>query len=53
VAEVRKRLLPAFRERFTIDVHGADDMEIDGDLLSHEFTTRQAIILSRRSPSAG
>ena len=38
VAEVRKHLLTAFHDRFTIDVHGAGDMEINGDLLSHEFT---------------
>ena len=38
VAEVRKHLFTALGERFTIDVHGAGDMEIDGDLLSHEFT---------------
>lgn len=38
VAEVRKRLFTAFRERFTIDVHGAGDMEITGDLLDHEFS---------------
>ncbi|HCU93051.1 MAG TPA: hypothetical protein DHU96_10080 [Actinobacteria bacterium] len=38
VAEVRKHLFTPFGERFTIDVHGAGGMEIDGDLLSHEFT---------------
>lgn len=38
VAEVRKHLFTAFHERFTIDVHGTGDMEITGDLLSHEFT---------------
>src|SRR2546421_9451981 len=38
VAEVRKRLFTAFGDRFTIGVHGAGEMEIDGDLLSHEFT---------------
>ena len=38
VAEVRKHLLTPFGERFTIDVHGADAMEISGDLLDHEFT---------------
>ncbi len=38
VAEVRKHLFTAFGERFTIAVHGAGDMEIDGDMLSHEFT---------------
>jgi uncharacterized protein YxjI len=38
VAEVRKHLFTPFGERFTIDVHGAGDMEISGDLLGHEFT---------------
>ncbi len=37
VAEVRKHLLTPFGERFTIDVHGADGMEINGDLFGHEF----------------
>ena len=38
VAEVRKHLFTPFGERFTINVRGADDMEIDGNLLAHEFT---------------
>jgi uncharacterized protein YxjI len=38
VAEVRKHLFTPFGDRFTIDVHGAGEMEINGDLLSHEFT---------------
>ena len=38
IAEVRKHLLTLFGERFTIDVHGADAMQISGDLLDHEFT---------------
>ena len=38
VAEVRKHLLAPFGERFSIDVHGADAMQISGDLLDHEFT---------------
>jgi uncharacterized protein YxjI len=38
VAEVRKHLFTPFGERFTIDVPGPDDMQISGDLLSHEFT---------------
>lgn len=41
VAEVRKHLFTAFHERFTIDVHGAGDMEINGDLLGHEFTIQR------------
>ena len=38
VAEVRKHLFTPFGERFTIDVPGPSDMEISGDLFSHEFT---------------
>jgi uncharacterized protein YxjI len=41
VAEVRKHVFTPFHERFTIDVHGAGDLEIDGDLFSHEFTIRR------------
>jgi uncharacterized protein YxjI len=37
-AEVRKHLFTPFGERFTIDVPGPSDMEINGDLLDHEFT---------------
>jgi uncharacterized protein YxjI len=38
VAEVRRHLFTPFGERFTIDVHREGEMEISGDLLSHEFT---------------
>jgi uncharacterized protein YxjI len=38
VAEVRKHLFTPFGERFTIEVRGAGEMEISGDLLDHEFT---------------
>jgi len=41
VAEVRKHLFTPFGERFTIEVHRCGDMEIDGDLLSHEFTIQR------------
>jgi uncharacterized protein YxjI len=41
VAEVRKHLFTPFGERFTISVHGGDGIEIDGDLLSHEFTIQR------------
>ncbi len=40
VAEVRKHLFTPFGERFTIGVRGGG-MEIDGDLLSHEFTIQR------------
>ncbi len=38
VAEVRKHLFTPFREQFTIAAPGGRDMELAGDLLSHEFT---------------
>ena len=41
VAEVRKHLFSTFHERFTIDIVGADPMEMTGDLLSHEFTLQR------------
>jgi uncharacterized protein YxjI len=41
VAEVRKHLFTPFGERFTIGIHGAGDMDIQGDLFSHEFTIQR------------
>jgi uncharacterized protein YxjI len=38
---VRRHLLTPFGARFTINVHGTGDMQISGDLLSHEFTIQQ------------
>jgi uncharacterized protein YxjI len=38
VTEVRQHLFTAFHERLTIDTHDGGEMEITGDLLSHEFT---------------
>ena len=40
-AEVRKRLFTPFGDRFTIDVPGPDDLEMEGNLLDHEFTIRR------------
>ena len=36
-AEVRKNLFTPFRDKFTIDVPGPDDLEMKGDLLAHEY----------------
>ena len=41
VAKVRKHFFTPFRDRFTIDVPGPDDLEMTGDLLEHEFTIRR------------
>jgi uncharacterized protein YxjI len=36
-AEVRKNLFTPFREKFTIDVPGPEDLTMKGDLLDHEY----------------
>ena len=41
VAEVRKHFLTPFRDRFTIDIPGPDDLEMMGDLFDHEYTIRR------------
>jgi uncharacterized protein YxjI len=37
-AEVRKKLFTPFRDSFTIDVPGPDDLEMKGNLLDHEYS---------------
>jgi uncharacterized protein YxjI len=41
VAAVRKHFFTPFRDRFTIDLPGPDDLEMAGNLLDHEFTIRR------------
>ena len=41
VAQVRKHFFTPFRDRFTIDIPGPDDLELVGSLLDHEFTIRR------------
>jgi uncharacterized protein YxjI len=40
-AEVRKKLFTPFRETFTIDVPGPDDLTMKGDLLDHEYVVER------------
>ena len=40
-ATVRKHFFTPFRDRFTIDIPGPDDLELSGSLLDHEFTIRR------------
>ena len=40
-ADVRRHLFTPFRDRFTIDVPGPDDLEITGDLIDHEFVVER------------
>jgi uncharacterized protein YxjI len=41
VGEVRRHLFAPFHERLTIAITGGRDMEVAGDLLSHEFTIQR------------
>jgi uncharacterized protein YxjI len=41
-AEVRKKLFTPFRDKFTIDVPGPDDLEMKGDLVDHEYVIESA-----------
>jgi uncharacterized protein YxjI len=41
LAEVRKHFFTPFVDRFTIDLPGPDDLEMQGSLLDHEFTIRR------------
>jgi uncharacterized protein YxjI len=51
-AEVRKKLFTPFRDKFTIDVPGPDDLEMAGNLLDHEYTIerggREVAAVSKR-----
>jgi uncharacterized protein YxjI len=40
-AQVRKHLFTPFRDSFTIDVPGPDDLEMTGSLLDHDYTIRR------------
>src|SRR5581483_7682505 len=40
-AEVRKHLISPFVDRFTVDIPGPDDLEIEGSIFEHEFTIRR------------
>jgi len=41
IAEVRKKLISPFVDRFTIDIPGPDDLEMKGSLLEHDYTIMQ------------
>lgn len=41
IAEVRKQFFTPFREKYTIDIPGPDDLELSGNLLDHEFTVNR------------
>ena len=36
-ADVRKHFFTPFRDKFTIDIPGPDDLEVTGNLLDHEY----------------
>jgi uncharacterized protein YxjI len=41
MAEIRKHFFTPFHDEFTIDVPGPDDLEMVGDILSHEYVIRR------------
>jgi len=42
VAEVRKKLISPFVDRFTIDIPGPDDLHVTGSLFEHNFTIERS-----------
>jgi uncharacterized protein YxjI len=40
-AQVRKHFFTPFRDRYTIDIPGPDDLEMSGNIFDHEFTIQQ------------
>src|SRR5688572_12114402 len=40
-ATVKKHFFTPFRDKFTIDVPGPDDLEMSGSLLDHDFTIKR------------
>lgn len=41
LAEVRKKLISPFVDRYTIDIPGPDDLSVTGSLLEHEYTIKR------------
>jgi uncharacterized protein YxjI len=41
-ADVRKHLFTPFRDKYTIDVPGPDDLELSGDIFDHEYEVERA-----------
>lgn len=41
LATVRKALISPFRDRFSVDVEGGEDLDVKGDLLDHEYEIRR------------
>ena len=41
IATIRKALLAPFRDKWSIDVEGGDDLTATGNILDHEYTVRR------------
>lgn len=41
VATVKKALIAPFRDRFSVEVQGGDDLEIQGSILDHDYEIRR------------
>lgn len=40
-ATVSKALFTPFHDKFTVDMHGGEDLRIDGDIFDHEYTLQR------------
>jgi uncharacterized protein YxjI len=41
LATVRKALISPFRDRFSVDVQGGEDLRLKGDILDHDYEIRR------------
>ena len=53
LAMVKKALITPLRERWTLNVRGGPDLDIQGNFLDHEYRIEQGPVRWPRFPSAG
>ena len=53
VAMVKKALITPIRERWVVNVKGGPDLEVQGNILDHEYRIGEGRDRSRRSPRSG
>lgn len=41
IATVKKALIAPFRDKFTVDVEGGEDLEVQGKILDHDYEIRR------------
>ncbi len=53
IARLKKAMITPLRERFTLNIQGGPDIEIQGNLLDHEYTFEQGGRKIARPPRSG